>query len=111
MSSVSNRLPTSLLLTALLLTGGGCGGPPKVVANEECFSAVDALWTAVTSKRSDLVEQTATELDRLYAQGSLSDKGHASLTEIVEAARAEKWTDAAGTLKVFMLGQRKPNAS
>ena len=110
MSSAAIRCSTTLLLTALLLTAGGCGGPPQVVANEECFSAVDALWTAVTSKRSDLVEQTATELDRLQTEGSLSDEGHARLAEIIEVARAEKWQDAAVTLKAFMLGQRKQNS-
>lgn len=107
MSTCSNRLSTALLLTALLLTGNGCGGPTQVVANEECFSAVDALWTAVTSKRSDLVEQTAKELNRLHTTGSLSDDGHEELTEIVQLARKKEWEPAAKTLKVFMLGQRK----
>ena len=105
-SSLHRRL-LALLLSTLLIAGSGCGGPPQVVHDEECFSAVDALWTAVTSKRTDLVEQTATELDRLHAAGSLSDAGHSDLSEIVEMARSENWSDAGQTLKTFMLGQRK----
>ena len=97
---------TGLLMVTLVLCSG-CGRPPQVVNDEECFSAVDALWTAVTSKRSDLVEQTATELDRLVAAGNLSETGHESLTEIVEQARATEWKVAAEKLKTFMLGQRK----
>ncbi len=107
MPSSLPRILSALLLSTMLIAGVGCGGPPQVVHNEECFAAVDALWTAVTSKRGDLVEQTATELDRLQTAGSLSDAGHADLAEIVELARAEHWTAAAQTLKAFMLGQRK----
>ncbi len=97
---------TGLLVVTLALCPG-CGRPPQVVHDEECFQAVDALWTAVTSKRSDLVEQTATELDRLQSEGSLSEAGHESLQRIIEQARATEWQAAAEKLKAFMLGQRK----
>ena len=106
MPSSLNRLLSSVVIAALLISGSGCG-PPQVVADEECFSAVDALWTAVTSKRIDLVEQTATELNRLQAKGSLSNEGHAALTKVVDMARAAEWQPAAETLKGFMLGQRR----
>ena len=94
------------LLVALLFSYG-CGRPPQVVHDEECFSAVEALWTAVTTKRTDLLEQSATELDRLHAAGKLSEEGHDALDEIIQSARDEEWMPAAKSLKVFMLGQRK----
>ena len=94
-------------LFVALLFSCGCGRPPQVVHDEECFSAVEALWTAVTTKRTDLLEQSATELDRLHSAGKLSEEGHDALDEIIQSARDEEWMPAAKSLKVFMLGQRK----
>ena len=90
-----------------LLSSYGCGRPPQVVDDEDCFSAVEALWTAVTSKRTDLLEQSATELDRLHSAGKLSEDGHEALDEIIQSARDEEWMPAAKSLRTFMLGQRK----
>ena len=91
----------------LLLSLTGCGRTPQVVDNDECFHAVDALWTAVTSKRTELLEQTATELDRLHTAGSLSQAGHRALTAIIRDARSKEWTKSATNLKHFMQGQRR----
>ena len=101
------RLLKTLILLAALLSSYGCGQPPQVVDDEDCFSAVEALWTAVTSKRTDLLEQSATELDRLHSAGKLSEEGHEALDEIIQSARDEEWMPAAESLKAFMLGQRK----
>lgn len=111
MSTFLARWSPALLLAVLLFTTSGCGAPPQVVDDEDCFAAVDALWTAVTSKRIDLVEQTATELDRLFDQGLLSSEGHAALEAIIEQARSEQWQNSAYTLKAFMLGQRKTRSN
>lgn len=93
------------LVAALWISG--CGRPPQVVDNEQCFAAVEALWTAVTSKRTDLLEQTATEINRLHTSGTLSDAGHEELDRIVQMARKTEWRPAAEELNEFMLGQRK----
>lgn len=90
----------------VLIAISGCG-PTQVVEDEECLKAVDALWTAVTSKRSDLLNQTDRELGRLKQSGQLSTSGHAELREVIETADAGRWTDAAQQLKSFMLGQRR----
>ena len=93
-----------------ILSAQGCGRPPQVVDDEECFSAVEALWTAVTTKRKDLLEQTAADIDRLHTTEKLSKEGHEALQEIIQSARNEEWMPAAKTLKSFMLGQRKSTA-
>ncbi len=77
------------------------------IDNEECFSAVEALWTAVTTRRIDFLEQSATETDRLHTDGQLSKEGHEALYEIIQSAQKEEWVPAAKSLKAFMLGQRK----
>lgn len=91
----------------LLLSLAGCSGPPQVVDDAECFQAVEALWTAVTTKRTDLLEQSATEVERLHSSGSLSDAGHRALTAIIRDARSKEWTKSATNLKHFMQGQRR----
>ena len=101
------HLLKTLALLVVLISSHGCGRPPQVVDDEECFSAVEGLWTAVTTKRSDLLEQSATELDRLHTAGKLSEEGHDVLDEIIQSARDEAWQPAAQSLKAFMLGQRK----
>ena len=101
------RLLKTLVLLVALLSIQGCGRPPQVVDDEECFSAVESLWTAVTTKRTDLLEQSATELDRLHSAGKLSEEGNDALNEIIQSARGEEWMPAAKSLKAFMLGQRK----
>ena len=58
-------------------------------------------------KRTDLLEQSATELDRLHSAGKLSEEGHDALDEIIQSARDEEWMPGAKSLKAFMLGQRK----
>lgn len=105
MNRIINRL--ALLLVALLLCVG-CGGPPQVLGDEECFKTLDALWTAVTARSPELLEQTATDLSRLHTTGKLSDAGHHELEEMIKKARAKEWETAARNLKVFIQGQRKP---
>ena len=104
-------LLSAMTLVVTLISIAGCGRPAQVVDDDECFQAVDALWTAVTSKRSDLLEQTAAELDRLQAAGNLSEDGHRELSEIVRQARASEWTTSAKKLKAFMLGQRRTRST
>ena len=101
------RLLPVMTLIVTVMSSTGCGRPAQVVDHDECFQAVDALWTAVTSKRGDLLEQTADELDRLHTAGNLSKDGHRELIEIVKQARAAEWTTSAKKLKAFMLGQRR----
>lgn len=96
-----------LILIAACFCSHGCSSPPQVVNDEECFAAVEALWTAITTKRSDLLEQTADELHRLQLDGKLSEEGHEALNEIIQTARHQEWMPAAKSLKTFMLGQRK----
>jgi hypothetical protein len=98
-------------LVVSLISIIGCGQPAQVVNDPECFQAVDALWTAVTSRRADLLEQTVAELDQLRANGKLSESGHRELFEIVKKARAGEWTISAKLLKSFMLGQRKTHSA
>ena len=85
----------------------GCGSPPQFEGNEDSLRAAEALWTAVTSQRQPLVEQSAAEIERLHKAGALSEDAYNALTEVVASARASDWKDAVTDLKAILKGQRR----
>jgi hypothetical protein len=92
-------------LAGLALANAGCR-PPQVLGDDDCFSTVDALWTAVTARSPHLLESTAADLRRLRDAGQLSPDGHDALDAIVIKARAGQWEPAALELRAFIQGQR-----
>jgi hypothetical protein len=92
-------LPLSFLLEA-----AGCSGPPAL-ESEEAYSTADALYTAITSRRTDLLDGSETRLRELNTNGRISAEALASLTEIIEQARAGSWQDAAEELDGFIRHQ------
>ena len=92
--------------SALFLLGAGCGGPPQLGAVKENHGAVDALFTALTSRRPALLDQSAGRLQRLRATGTLPEAAAARLDAIVAKARRGEWEPAARDLADFMSGQR-----
>ncbi|MGD9722383.1 MAG: hypothetical protein AB7O59_12840 [Pirellulales bacterium] len=98
------RAAGALLALTLL---AGCSGPPQLGGDEQCLGAADALWTAIGARQQDLVNQSATEIDRLHTAGKMPDDAHTALTDIVATARSEEWDDARRSLKSFVQGQRR----
>ena len=112
LSYLHRKWPLNLILSGIMLAVTswliqGCNSPPQVVDDPECFKAVDALWTAVNAKRTDLLEQSSAELAQLQAKSQLSKAGFDSLNGIVNRARSGEWSEASRSLKDFMLGQRR----
>jgi hypothetical protein len=101
------RIFTLLLATALVLPLAGCGRPPQITHNEESMKATDALWTAVRSKRLELLAQVETELQRLHQENKLDDDAFNDLEKIIEVARAGNWDKATKNLRWFIKGQRR----
>lgn len=97
-------LGVTLLLACVL---GGCGSPPQVFHDEQTYKTIDALWTALSTRRRDLLESTSAELSRLNSAGKLSPEGLAALTPILEKARRDEWQPAMVDLKAFIQGQRR----
>jgi hypothetical protein len=79
-------------------------------SNEDAIRAADALWTAVTSRRPPLVEQSAAEVERLHKAELISPDVYSALSEVVTSARAAQWDDARKSLKSFLKGQRRLGA-
>src|SRR5262245_29093413 len=102
------RWPVLVGLCAIFLLAVGCGDPPQIGPDEEAFKAVDALYTAVTSRRPQLLDQCDRQLQDLQKQGKLPDPAHEALQKIIAKARNEEWEAAALALSKFMKGQRRP---
>ncbi|MBX9789190.1 MAG: hypothetical protein K2Y37_09775 [Pirellulales bacterium] len=98
---------TLLPLWIALLAFAGCSKPPQIVADEEAMTAVDALWTAVTSRRLELIDQSEARLRQLRDESHLNAEAFENLEGIVGKARAEDWDGAVKDLKWFIQGQRK----
>lgn len=92
----------------LLLFVSGCGNAPQFVADEECFSAVDALWTAITAQQKSWLEDSARELERLRDAGQLSPEAWKVLESPIALAREGQWDPAARELRDLIKAQRKP---
>ena len=98
--------PKLSLLQVIILTlfaGIGCGRA-EMITSEESERAVDALYTAVTARRTDLVQQSEKNLQQLKADGKMSEALHEELTEIIAESRTD-WISAAQQLDALMRSQ------
>jgi hypothetical protein len=96
----------SILGGALAVSTVGCGATPQIGANEESVCAADALWTAVTSKRTPLIDNCANKIDALHGSGKLQDDAFQILSGVVASARGGDWAAARNSLKTFLKNQR-----
>lgn len=103
------RTAITAIMLACAFGLAGCRPVPQVLGDEAVFNELDAMYTAVTSKRRDLLDATATRLAKLHQDGKLSDAGQAEITAIRELADQQKWDVAAQRLYDFMRAQRKPS--
>ena len=95
----------------MLLFAAGCGKPPQFVADEECLSAVDALWTAVTAQQKPWLEDSVRELERLRDAGQLTSEAWTALEGTIELARDGRWDPAARELYDLIKAQRRPQVA
>ena len=93
-----------LLLMVLLI---GCGRPAQIGESEEVLAAVDALYTAVASKRIELLEKSASRIEELHKQGELPEPAYRQLKSFVEDSRAGQWDSSVRKLHEFIRGQRR----
>ena len=91
-----------ILLFSIIL--GGCGRTPDL-GSAEAFRAADALYTAVTSRRVNLLDDVRQQLARLKADGQLSDAASGELDAIMQLARSDQWQAAAEQLDILIRNQ------
>lgn len=103
---MSPKIWIAVLLCAMSLVWAGCG-PPQVLNSDESLKSLDALWTAVTSQKSELLANAAKDLKRMHDQKRMSDAGWRSIDAIIKQAELGDWQGAAKKLRDFIKGQRK----
>ena len=101
------RLLAQIVGVTTVLFFGGCRPVPQVVNDEAVYKELDALYTAVTSHRRNLLDDSRERLTKLHKEGRLSDAGFTAVTAIVAEAEKDQWPDAAQHLYDFMRAQRK----
>ena len=106
LTGVASLRPQQILLLLMLLLIG-CGRPAQIGASEDVLAAVDALYTAVASKRIELLEKSALRIEELHKQGELSEPAYRQLKSFVEDSRAGQWDQAVHKLHEFIRGQRR----
>jgi len=96
-----------LFLVVAVLLIRGCGAHPQIGEDDAAFKEVDALYTAVTSKKRDLLEDCRKRLVQLEAEKKLSAEAFQSISSIIEEAEGGEWQSAAQRLHNFMRAQRR----
>ena len=93
-------------LTALLIliAAVGCNSAPPL-GSEEVNSTADALYTAVTSRRMELVDAVEESLNKLHAEQQVSPAAMTALQAVIAQARAGKWQAAAEELDRLIRNQ------
>lgn len=80
--------------------------PPQMKTDEQVFNTVDAMFTALTAKDRQRLDDCEQRLKSFHDQGKTSDAVAARLDAIVQQAHEGKWELAAKKLYAFILGQR-----
>lgn len=91
---VTIRRVFACLMTVLVI---GCNSVPPL-GSEEVSSTADALYTAVTSRRLELVDAVEESLNKLHAEQQVSPAAMTALQAIIDQARAGDWQAAAEEL-------------
>ena len=107
--SPAGRLRSLLPLIAassIALLLAGCIRTPQL-GNEAAMGECEALYTAVTTKRADLLAACRKRLATLHSSGKLSDAAESQLTSVCEQCDRKEWRPAAERLYAFMRAQRK----
>lgn len=91
------------VLIAMFVTSG-CNRPAALHTSEG-HKAAGALYTAVTSKKVDLLDRCDERLKSLYSDEKLSDQAYQELNAISINARDGHWQPAAEKLDWFIRQQ------
>lgn len=98
---IAIRIVSACLMLALAL---GCNSAPPL-GSEEVSSTADALYTAVTSRRPELVDAVEANLRKLKAEQQVSPAAMTALQAIIDQARDGKWQAAAEELDQLIRSQ------
>jgi hypothetical protein len=99
MNPVSSSSLSAMLMVILMLVSG-CGRSEQFTS-EDAENAVDSLYTAITARRTDLLQKSEQRLTELHAKGEIPKGLHQELNEIIATSR-NNWSSAAQQLDALM---------
>lgn len=105
MNRRTNYEVLAVLLLALTLIG--CGRPAQLGSSDEVLGAVDALYTAISSRRGELLDKSANRIEELHTSKELPDAAYRQLKSYIDEARQGQWEPAIRKLHEFIRGQRR----
>ena len=88
----------------MLVMVTGCNSVPPL-GSEEVSSTADALYTAVTSRRPELLDAVEVSLNKLNAEQQISPAAMSALQAIIDQARTGEWQAAAEELDQLIRNQ------
>lgn len=94
-------------LTGLALAAYAWWPVPQMGSDDEVFKAVDALFTAVTSRDEGRLSRCEARLSAFAEEGRLPSAAARRLGGVIAQARAGGWEAAARSLYNFMQAQRR----
>ena len=97
----------TLLLPLLFSLIIGCARPAQMGSSDEVMGAVDALYTAIASRRTELLDKSAKRIEELHSSKELPDAAHQQLKSYIDEARKGQWDPAIRRLHEFIRGQRR----
>lgn len=83
------------------------GRPPQMGPDEDVYTTVDALYTAVRARDERLLADCEKRLSAYRQAGKLPAAAADHLDGVIAKARAGRWQPAAERLYDFMLAQRR----
>ncbi len=86
------------------------GKPPQIGADKEAVQAVDALFTAFTSRNTTRLTECEERLHALRDAAELPPNAAEYLDGLIKMARGGNWRGAAQKLFDFMKAQRREGA-
>ena len=103
-SNAARRMRHGALLPWLGLTlFTMCGCSQTVIESDNSRKAIDALYTAVTSRRTELVDACERRLKDLSTAGEIPSSTTQRLTKIIAQTRDQQWQPAAERLNELIL--------
>jgi hypothetical protein len=95
------------LIVGLMSLAWGLQSPPQLGHDEEVFQTVDALFTALTSRDPQRLDDCVQRLQFHRETGRLPARAARSLDGVIAQARRGEWRSAAEGLYRFIYAQRR----
>lgn len=80
---------------------------PQLAADGDVYASLDALFTAVTSRRESLVANCESKLVAMHSEGRIPEPAWQRIAHVIELAKAGQWESAASDLYAFIERQKQ----